>query len=280
MNIFHKLIVLAAVVAAATISNISNADDYFFDERANRLNRRHLFWESQPVTLKNCTLKRYGAPNDGGYLLCANLLSEAQSAYSYGIEGRDQWGCDVSTELNVKVHEYDCFDPRRPVCERGNAVFHDECIGDTRQTIDDKLFDTLQHQIERNGDANKRLIVKMDVEGAEWDSFLATKDEVLNNIDQLVVEFHNVDEERFVRVMQKLNRLFYIVNVHFNNCKCLPKYAPFPTRCREILFVNKRIGKIDLKAPKRIPPNPLTTPNCRHVPDCQIDMGDYVIDRH
>ena len=52
----------------------------------NRATREALLAELQPVALSNCDLKRYGSPNDGGYLACANLMSGAQSAYSYGIE--------------------------------------------------------------------------------------------------------------------------------------------------------------------------------------------------
>ena len=65
-----------------------------------------LFEEIQPVKLSNCQLERFGEPNDGGYLLCANLLGDVKSAYSYGISGYDQWGCDVSTRLRVPVHQY------------------------------------------------------------------------------------------------------------------------------------------------------------------------------
>ncbi len=157
MNHFHTLFLTSAVVIASIAPLVASADEpYYFDERKNRMNRLHLFWESQPVTLKNCTLKRYGSPNDGGYLLCADLLSEAASAYSYGIEGRDQWGCDVSKELNIPVHEYDCFDPRRPLCEGGRLVFHDECVSGIKELIDDKPFDTVENQILKNGDAKKR----------------------------------------------------------------------------------------------------------------------------
>ena len=44
--------------------------------------RQALLEELQPVALANCELKRFGEPYDGGYLLCANLLKEVQSAYS------------------------------------------------------------------------------------------------------------------------------------------------------------------------------------------------------
>src|SRR5262245_42977493 len=59
-------------------------------------NRQMLFEEIQPVKLANCALERFGEANDGGYLLCGNLLGDARAAYSYGISGYDQWGCDVS----------------------------------------------------------------------------------------------------------------------------------------------------------------------------------------
>ena len=53
--------------------------------------RQQLFLELQPVALKNCTLERFGASNDGGYLICGNLLGEAQSAY-FRNRGRRQLG--------------------------------------------------------------------------------------------------------------------------------------------------------------------------------------------
>ena len=68
--------------------------------------RELLFSDLQPSWLANCTLKRYGEARDGGYLLCANLLGSARAGYSYGINGYDGWGCDVSRELGVVVHQY------------------------------------------------------------------------------------------------------------------------------------------------------------------------------
>ena len=71
--------------------------------------RDMLFAELQPVKLTNCELARYGEDHDGGYLACRNLLSDVRAGYSYGISGYDGWGCEISTELNVPVHQYDCF---------------------------------------------------------------------------------------------------------------------------------------------------------------------------
>src|SRR5512132_3174011 len=63
--------------------------------------RQELLDEVWPVSLKNCTLERIGKHNDGGYLVCGNLLGNVRSAYSYGIAGEDSWGCDVSRRVHV-----------------------------------------------------------------------------------------------------------------------------------------------------------------------------------
>ena len=44
--------------------------------------REAILAELQPVALKNCTLKRFGSANDGGYLMCENLIEPLNAAYS------------------------------------------------------------------------------------------------------------------------------------------------------------------------------------------------------
>src|SRR5262249_44140048 len=122
-----------------------------------REDRQALWNEIRPVALKNCTLRRFGSMNDGGYLMCENLISGIESAYSYGIGAEDNWGCEVSQKLGVGIHQYDCFTQNRPICSdvnqgrlmrflrsrigdariirviqkwlmAGRVVFHNECI--------------------------------------------------------------------------------------------------------------------------------------------------------
>jgi hypothetical protein len=259
---------------------------------------RELFAQLRPVALSNCQLERFGEPNDGGYLLCGNLLTGSRSAYSYGIAGYDGWGCGISRRLNVPVHEYDCFDTRQPRCPGGRPVFHPECVAGER-TVDDtgRLFDTVASQVAKNGDDRHRLVVKMDVEGAEWEALLHIPDHVLQRIDQLVVEFHHEGEaplsaimrrvrldqpltpqvwsvdDRAVRLLEHLKRFFHVAHVHVNNFTCTEGVAPFPAWAYEVLFVNKTLG---------VPGPPqsagarrdraLEAPNNPGAPDCQIEL--------
>jgi hypothetical protein len=259
---------IAAVIAVAMITVTAIAHGLQRDARAERV-RRQLFAAIQPVHVTNCELARFGAVNDGGYLVCANLLDAVTAAYSYGIEGRDEWGCQISETLDVPVQEYDCFDVRRPMCAEGRLVFHPECVGPSRATHDGKFFDSIAAQVERNGDAGKTLVVKIDVEGAEWDSFLATPPSVFDRIDQLIVEFHGVDDERYLRTIEKLKESFVFAHVHYNNGGCKPDIEPFPSWVFEALLVNKRLAQTDGEP---APPSPLPNldaPNGAHSPDCQ-----------
>lgn len=89
------------------------------------------------------------------------------------------------------------------------------------------------------------MVVKIDVEGAEWDAFLWASNRVLEGIDQMAVEFH------------------------INNHSCHPGLGPFPAWAYEVLFVAKRLAEVDPSAPLRTPFHPLDAPNTVGVPDCQ-----------
>src|SRR5216110_3876288 len=116
------VIIALAAAAAVVIGDLAH-------HAAGRKLREAILAELQPVALSNCTLRRFGSANDGGYLMCENLLGNVKSAYSYGIGPGDAWGCDVSQRYGLTVHQYDCFSPPFIPCPQGRAVFHDECIG-------------------------------------------------------------------------------------------------------------------------------------------------------
>jgi hypothetical protein len=230
--------------------------------------REALFSELQPVELSNCRFERFGAPRDGGYLMCGNLLAGARVGYSYGIDARDEWGCDISKKLDVRVHQYDCFDLTVPACSGGDTVFHPECIGPARRTDKEgRIFDTLEHQFRTNGDHANRVVLKMDVEGAEWASLLRTPDDVLERIDQFAVELHGIAQDHQLAVVRRLKQFFHVANVHYNNRGCAERIDPFPSTVYEVLFVNKRIAQA--VGPRADGPNPLDAPNTMGLPDCQ-----------
>jgi hypothetical protein len=274
---------LAVVIAATAALVIRNQWRVASARQARRVEasrsaevRKELFAEIQPVRVTNCELKRFGEPHDGGYPLCVNLLGAVKAGYSYGISGYDGWGCDVSRQLHVPVHQYDCFDLRAPSCPGGSTVFHGECVGTTRSTEDGRPFDTLSDQFAHNGHDATPLVMKIDVEGAEWDSFLLAPDSVFTHIDQLDVEFHHVDDPKYVATMRRLKQFFYIAHVHYNNFSCDPALRPFPSWAFEVLLVNKRIAMTD-GSPASAGPAGVDAANNPSWPDCQAPRGGPVL---
>lgn len=238
--------------------------------------REALFRMLQPVMLANCELERFGETNDGGYLMCGNLLGDVEAGYSYGISGYDGWGCEISRTHDVPVHQYDCFNTTRPLCLFGDTIFHEECVGDTTRTVDGRFFDTVKNQLARNDDRTDRIVLKIDVEGAEWASLLAAPDDVLRQTDQMAVEFHWAEndaldwanDERYLRLVARLRAHFEVAHIHYNNTSCVEDLSPFPSHAFEVLFVNKRLAVVSSPARNAIVPNPLDAPNNPALAEC------------
>lgn len=106
-----------------------------------------------------------------------------------------------------------------------NEKFHffKEGIGGT--TDKEKSLDTLENFIKRNGhENNSNMILKMDVEGAEWDFLENVSSSTLNQFDQLLFEFHDLtryktDKEmiRTISLINKINLTHTLVHLHGNN---------------------------------------------------------------
>ena len=153
-------------------------------------------------------------------------------------------------------------------------MFHEECIGDSRRVEDGRRFDTFENQVQSNGDVGRQLVVKMDVEGSEWESFLGASDELLQRIDQMAVEFHGVDEARFVLAMSRLKEHFYVANLHWNNFGCDAGNAPFRAWAYELLLVNKRIGVPDTsQAGDAQSAGPAEQPRVARLPGRRVELA-------
>lgn len=143
-------------------------------------------------------------------------------AYSFGISD------DVSWDLDMARRGYDIFmyDPTIDALPLSNDKFHFFKEGLLGIEVKEKSLNTLENFIKRNGHENKsNMILKMDVEGAEW-SFLSTvSSETLSQFDQILFEFHDMTRPKDQSVMNatlacisKINRTHSLVHLHGNNC--------------------------------------------------------------
>src|SRR5437867_12758545 len=128
----HAIRITLVIIAFGAAAAIAIGD--IAHRAAGRRLREVILSELQPVVLKNCTLKRFGSANDGGYLMCENLIQPLDAAYSYGVGSNDDWGCELSRRYHVPVHQDDCFDAARPTCDGGKIVHDNEGVRSRRRS--------------------------------------------------------------------------------------------------------------------------------------------------
>ncbi|MBE8951134.1 MAG: FkbM family methyltransferase [Quinella sp. 3Q1] len=167
---------------------------------------------------------RVGRASDGGYVMVDNfnVSGGGHIAYSFGIND------DVSWDLDMAKRGYDIFmyDMTIEALPQEHERFHFFKEGILGVEVSEKSMHTLDYFIKRNGHENQsNMILKMDVEGAEW-SFLSTvTSETLNQFDQILFEFHDLVRPKDQSVMNatlacisKINRTHSLVHLHGNSC--------------------------------------------------------------
>jgi len=169
---------------------------------------------------------RVGEDNDGGYVMCQDGLDKGLTgAYSYGINGFDGWGMSVASKYHIPLNEYDCTNANEPaVCSGCTVHFHGECILNNDATPKTS-FKTLTQQMYEAGDAkakDRSLLLKIDVEAAEWKVLKEEPVENLRKFRQIVAEFHWINQDHnhglYAAAVQKIEQAgFAVSHLHGNN---------------------------------------------------------------
>ena len=202
----------------------------------------------QPRQVNGAQRARLGCSGDGGYVILHHQNLSDCVLYSYGIEDNDSFDQHFHSLYGSHVHQYDYTISPPP--SRPGFSFTKEGISHEK-TIN---CDTLQSHIDKNGDNNRRIFLKMDVEGAEWLTFLHMPDETLQQCNQIALEMHDlsglgvntmyptVTLEDKVAVLKKITKYFHCWNVHANNYASMFIVDGYKVPdVMEMTFVNKAI---------------------------------------
>jgi len=159
---------------------------------------------------------RMGRDNDGGYVMFDDFPAES-IAYSFGISNDVSWDKDMASR-NIDVLMYDHTISELP---EHNSRFHFFKKGITGNKPQPHCK-TMEDFICKNGHRNhKNLILKMDVEGWEWDFLTQVSSEVLSQFSQMVFEFHEMAHGQYDHLippaLEKINQTHQLVHIHANN---------------------------------------------------------------
>lgn len=216
-------------------------------------------------SLPNNSLVRIGGSCVDGHYLLVDAFKKNQIAYSFGINNDVSWDNDMA-DRGYKIFMYDHTIDSLPAW-REEFNWSKEGLSGTTNSVE--LLDTLENYIKRNGHSSKTgMILKIDIEGAEWDFLDTVPAKVLRQFDQIVIEFHDIvkgcedtEKERRLKSLQKLNDSHRLVHVHGNNTNYVMqmKNVTIPN-VLEATYVNKEKFKT-VETDKVWFPTPIDLPN-------------------
>ena len=167
---------------------------------------------------------RVGNPNgDGGYVMIDDFDAIA-GAISIGVGGDVSWDLDIANR-GIDVFQYDHTVAGPPIAH-SRFRFHKLGLGPA-DAHEFRSLDGMVADIPARGD----LILKVDVEGAEWTALAAAHKRTLERFSQIVLEIHGPmsgttsDRLRHLRMCRKLSRSHAVVHVHANNYAAIESFG-------------------------------------------------------
>lgn len=211
---------------------------------------------------------RVGPSGDGGYVL-VDGLSSGQDVLSYGISTEYQF----DHELASRGRRVWMFDHTIDGIDRSheNMKWYKEGVAG-RTDLAARLF-SIEDHLEKYKITGDRMILKMDVEGAEYDALNATSSGTLERFDQIVLEVHHLQKlgERrfrrsFVAMFDKLNATHTLFHVHANNYRGYDSLAlvegMLVANILELSYVKTSL--VERRPSRTIYPTELDSPNRPH----------------
>lgn len=245
------------------LASLNNSDPRY------RSDLKFLLGRLEPMAVEGFSKVRVGRPHDGGYVMLDDFTG-VEAAYSFGIHDDVSWDLEIAGR-GIDVFQYDHTIGALP---ENNPRFHWERCGIGASADAALPLTTLLDALVNNGHAQAReLILKCDIEDAEWDVFGSTDPECLAQFRQIVVEFHwlqtVVEPSRYHKMLRAVSALTVYhqpIHVHANNYASMAFISglPVPT-VLEVTFVRKD-GKAFRRTDETFPTS-LDMPNLAGVSD-------------
>lgn len=236
-------------------------------------------------TLQLCApcnkFERFGEPHDGGYVMCSDGLDTGLTgAYSYGINGFDGWGMAIASRYHIPLDEYDCTNLNEPSkCQGCTVHFHGECILENNGAPKWN-YKTLTQQLQDSGKAgaaDRSLLLKIDVEAAEWKVFAQEPVANMQKFREIVVEYHwlsqQYNHDLYLQAVKKIEAAgFAVSHLHGNNygggLEYFGEYS-IPN-VLEVTYIQKPAAGCAANIPYHVPQDTPNNPQGSEVPDATL----------
>ena len=224
-----------------------------------------------PFRVKDYRKIRVGGFTDGGYVMIDSFPAQSK-AYSLGVGGDVSWDLDMASR-EIDVYQFDHTVNAPP---SSHKRFKFSKMGIAAEPSPEGPFETLDNLISANNHTRSNLILKMDIEDAEWQVLTGTGSETLNLFSQIVVEFHGLArlfqtpwQDAMKSALAKLRRTHVPFHVHGNNwgSYAIVSGVPVPD-VLEVSFANRSMYNFEVNQEHF--PTPLDRP-------CKLDTEDFYL---
>ena len=202
--------------------------------------------------LQNNPLKlyRHGKDGDGGYVTPEEAFKAADVLLGYGIAGDISFEEQFSEIYKKPSYGFDCG--IKSIDSKNVAfTFIDQCIGTdkTLYNVKDSSHNvtSFSQQLANLGLKDKKIFIKMDIEGAEYGAFEDIY-KYAPQITGIVMELHifgNDEARKAVRLLSNINKDFILVHIHGNGCATKffssPHAIGLVPRWLELTYINKSL---------------------------------------
>lgn len=230
----------------------------------------------RPHDVPGTNKRRFGADRDGGYVMLDDL-APARNAISLGIGGNVSWDVDMAA-LGIKVHQFDDSVPGSPRANKHFEFQRKRIVARAKSPNEITLSQIMAGGALKD---DRDVILKMDIEGSEWDVLAHSAPADLQRIRQMAVEFHDLrnfaDAKWRARALAALNNLaasHACVHVHGNNSSAFAVVGgiPFPNSF-EATFVRRADHALTPSTGSF--PTDIDRPNNPNRADLHIGRWDY-----
>ncbi len=211
---------------------------------------------------------RIGKDGDGGYIVADVPNAKYDLLLAGGIDN------DISFEEQflTKYETSRClaFDGTITSAPTTNPKIEYVCrnIGGVNEGNVSDLHDIL--------DQYQNIFVKMDIEGHEIPWYISLKDEHMNKLEQIVMEFHWPFSKVEAAVFAKINRTHHLIHFHPNNCLGVSQHAGvWIPNIFEVTYLHKRHFASPPALSTDPIPGPLDMKNTAN-PDIHINYPPFV----
>jgi hypothetical protein len=192
---------------------------FFITRITRRRDMLELLHSLRPVVTEH-PLIRLGPKGDGGYLV-PDDIEGIQACFSPGVSNSSDFEL-ACAQRGMQVYMAD-YSVDGPATAHPNFHFQKKFVGATTSDV----FMTMADWIRESGvDPSDELLLQIDIEGHEYETFLSMPDDLMRRFRIIVVEFHRLHQLwslPFFRLassaFRKILQTHACVHLHPNNCR-------------------------------------------------------------